>query len=179
MNWKYTTHHGKSTNCEHGLGADELSAWLVSIISMLWYTHATSLVQAVHSSNVHQSIPSFLTCYGRSNRNACIPSMTCHSRFSWTALLFSSIHSYIKLLHHQMFTCMFGADKGSLSVFQHVNSLAMHLNMPLRLPGSPQSLPDGTIAQKAELKALIPHKTKVEARNQYRPNVQVHCLFFE
>ena len=53
----------------------------------------------------------------------------------------------------------------------------MHLNMTLRLPGSPQSLPDGTIAQKAELKALIPHTTKVEARKQYRMNVQVHCLF--
>ena len=125
-----------------------------------------------------QSIPSFLTCYGRTNMNACIPSMTCHSRFSWTALLFSSIHSYVELLHHQMFTCMFAADEGSLSVFQHVNSLAMHLNMSPRLPGSPQSLPDGTITQKAELKALIPYTTKVEARNQYRLNVQVHCLFF-
>ena len=124
-----------------------------------------------------QSIPSFPTCYGRSNMNACIPSMPCHSRFSWTAPLFSSIHSYIKLLHHQMFTCMFAADERSLSVFQHVNSLPMHLNMSLRLPGPPQPLPDGTIPQKAELKALIPHKTKVEARNQYRLNVQVHCLF--
>ena len=83
-----------------------------------------------------------------------------------------------KLLHHQMFTCMFAADEGSLSVFYHMNSLAMHLNMSLRLPGSPQSLPDGTIAQKAELKALISHTTKVEARNQYRINVQAHCLFF-
>ena len=122
-----------------------------------------------------QPIPSFLTCYGGSIMNACIPSMTCHSRFSWTALLFSSIHSYTTLLHHQMFTCMFAADEGSLSVFQHVNSLAIHLNMSLRFPGSPQSLPDGTIAQKAELEALIPHTTKVEARNQYRLNVQVHC----
>ena len=77
-----------------------------------------------------------------------------------------------------MFTCMDAADEGSLPVFQHVNSLAMHLNMSLRLPGSPQSLPDGTISQKAELKALIPHTTKVEARNQYRLNVQVYCLFF-
>ena len=125
-----------------------------------------------------QSAPSFLTWYGRSNMNACIPSMmTCHSRFSWTALLFSSIHSYTKLLHHQMFTCMFAADEGSLSGFHHLNSLAMRLNMSLRLPGSPQSLPDGTIAQEAELKPLIPHTTKVEARNQYRLNVQVHCVF--
>ena len=54
----------------------------------------------------------------------------------------------------------------------------MHLNMSLRFPGSPQSLPDGTVEQKAELKALIPHTTKVKARNQYRLNVQVHCLFF-
>ena len=77
-----------------------------------------------------------------------------------------------------MFTCMFAADEGSLSVFQHLNSLAMHLNMSLRFPGSPQSLPDGTVPQKAELKALIPHTTKVEARNQYRLNVEVHCLFF-
>ena len=74
-----------------------------------------------------------------------------------------------------MFTCMFAADEGSPSVFQHVNSLAMHLNMSLRFPGSPQSLPDGTVAQKTELKALIPHTTKVEAKNQYRLNVQVHC----
>ena len=115
-----------------------------------------------------QSVPSFLTCYGRSNMNACIPSMTFHSRFSWTALLFSYIHSYTKLLHPHMFTCMFDAGQGSLSVFQHVNSLAMHLNMSLRFPGSPQSLPDGTVAQKTELKALIPHTTKVETRNQYR-----------
>ena len=122
-----------------------------------------------------QSVPSFLTCYGRSNMNACIPSMTCHPRFSWTALLFSSIHSYTKLLYHQMFTCMFAVDEGSLSVLQHVNSLAMHLNMSLKFPGSPQSLPDGTVAQRTELKALIPHTTKVEARNQYRLNVQVHC----
>ena len=78
-----------------------------------------------------------------------------------------------------MFTCMFAADEGSISVFQHVNSLAtMHLNMSLRLPGSPQSLPDGNVAQKAELKALIPPKTKVEARNQYRLNIQVNCLLF-
>ena len=76
-----------------------------------------------------------------------------------------------------MLTCMFAADEGSLSVFQHVNSLAMHLNMSLRFPGSPQSLPDGTVAQKTEFKALIPHITKVEARNQYRMNVQVHCNF--
>ena len=125
-----------------------------------------------------QFIPSFLSCYGRSNMNACIPFMTCLSRFPWTALLFSSIHSYIKLLHHRMFTCIFAADEGSLSVFQHVNSIAMHLNMSLGLPGFPQSLPDGTIAQKAELKPLISHTTKVEARTQYRLNVQVHCLFF-
>ena len=78
-----------------------------------------------------------------------------------------------------MFTCMFAADEGSLSVFQHVISLAMQLNMSLRLPGSPQSLPNGTaVVQKAELEALIPHTTKVEARNQYRLNVQVNCLFF-
>ena len=52
-----------------------------------------------------------------------------------------------------MFTCVFAADEGSLSVFQHVNSLAMHLNMALRFPGSPQSLPDSTaVAHKAELK---------------------------
>ena len=76
-----------------------------------------------------------------------------------------------------MFTCMFAADEGSLSVFHHMNSLAMHLNMSLRLPGSLQSLPDGTIAQKSELKALVPHTTNVEAKNQYRMNVQVHCLF--
>ena len=125
-----------------------------------------------------QSIPSFLECCGRSNMNASIPSMTWHCRFSWTELLFSSIHSYIKLLHHKMFTRMFAPDEGSLSVFQHVNSLAMHLNITLKLPGSLQSLADGTVAQKAELKALIPHTTKVEARNQYRLNVQVHCLFF-
>ena len=73
---------------------------------------------------------------------------------------------------------MFAAGEGSLSVFQHVNSLAMHLNMSLRLRGSPQSLTDGTEAQKAELKDLSPHTTKVEARNQCRLNVQVHCLFF-
>ena len=77
-----------------------------------------------------------------------------------------------------MFTCMFAADEGSFSVFHHMNSLAMHLNMSLKLPGSPQSLPDCTIAQNAELKALIPHTTKVEARNQYGMNVQVHCFFF-
>ena len=76
--------------------------------------------------------------------------MTCHSRLSWTALLFSSIHVYTKLLHHQMFTCMFAADEGSLPAFQHVNSLAMDLNMSLWFPGSPQSLPDGTVAQKTE-----------------------------
>ena len=98
--------------------------------------------------------------------------------FSWTALIFSSIHSYIKILHHQISTCMFAADEGSLSVFQHVNSLAMHLKMSLRLPVSPQSLPDGAVAQTAGLEALIPHTTKVEARNQYRLNVQVHCLLF-
>ena len=51
-----------------------------------------------------------------------------------------------------MFTCMFAADAASISVFQHVNSLAMHLNMSLTLPGFSQSLPDGTItAQNAEL----------------------------
>ena len=111
-----------------------------------WYRQCTAAVYI-------QSIPSFPTCYGRSNRNACIPSMmTCHSRFSWTALLFSSIHSYTKLLHHQMLTCMFAEDEGSLSVFHHMNSFAMHLNMSQRLPGFPQSLPDGTVAQKAELK---------------------------
>ena len=77
-----------------------------------------------------------------------------------------------------MFTCMFAADEGGFSVFQHVNSFAMHLNKSLRLPSSPQSLPDGTVAQKAELKAMILHQTKVEARNQYRLNVEVHCLFF-
>ena len=104
--------------------------------------------------------------------------MKCNYRVSCTALLFTYIHPYIKLLHHQMFTCMFAVDEGSLSVFQHVNSLAMHVNMSLRLPGSPQSLPDGTMAQKAELKALLPHTIKVEARNQYRLNVQVHCFFF-
>ena len=71
----------------------------------------------------------------------------------------------------------FAADKGSLSVFKHVNSVAMHLKMSLRLPGSPQSLPDGTVAQTAELKALIPHTTKVEARNQYRVSVQVLAYF--
>ena len=126
-----------------------------------------------------RSVPSFLTWYGRSNMNACIPAMmTCHSRFSWTALLFSSIHSHTKLLHHQMFTRMFAADEGSFSVLYLMNSLAMHLNMSLRLPGFPQSLPDGTKAQKAELKALIPQTTKVDARNQYRMNVQVHCLLF-
>ena len=114
------------------------------------------------------SRPSWLVMVAPIYMNACIPSMTCHSRFSWTALLFSSIHLYIKVLHHQMFTCMFAADEGSLSVFQHVNSLAIYLilNMSLRFPGSPQSLPNGTVAQKAELKALIPHTTKVEARNQ-------------
>ena len=122
-----------------------------------------------------QSVPSFLTCYGRSNMNECIPSMTCHSRFSWTELFFSSIHWYTKLVHHQMFTCMFAADEGSLSVFQPVNSLAIHLNMSLSFPGSPQSLPDGTITQKAELKALIPHTAKVEARNQYRLNALSLC----
>ena len=72
---------------------------------------------------------------------------------------------------------MFAAVEGRLSVFQHVNSLTMHLNMSLRFPGSPQSLPDGIVAQKTELKVLIPHTTKVEARNQYRLNVQVHCFF--
>ena len=91
---------------------------------------------------------------------------------------FQFFYSYIKVLHHQMFTCMFAADEESLSVFQHVNSFAMHLSMSLRFPGSPQSLPDGTVAQKAERKALIPHTTKVEVRNQYRLKVQVHCLFF-
>ena len=124
-----------------------------------------------------QSIPSFLTCYGRSNMNACIPSMTRHSRFSWIALLFISIHSYIKFLHYQMFTCMFAADERRLSVFQYVNSLAMHLNMSLRLPGSPQSLPDGTVAQNSQLKFFITHTSKVSERNQHRLNVQVHCLF--
>ena len=109
-----------------------------------------------------QSVPSFLTCYGRSNMNACIPSMTCHPRFSWTALIFSSFHSYTKLLHHQIFTCMFAADEGSLPVFQHVNSSTMLLNISLRFPGSPQSLPDGTVAQKTELKAFLSHTTKVK-----------------
>ena len=61
-----------------------------------------------------------------------------------------------------MFTCIFAADEGSLSVFQHVNSLAMHLNMSLRLPGSPQSLPDSTVAHKAELQALIPHTRRLK-----------------
>ena len=119
-----------------------------------------------------RSIPSFLTCY----MNVCNPSITYHSRFSRTALLFSSIHSNMELLRHQMFTCMFAAYEGSLSVCQHVNSLAMLLNMSPRLPGSPRSLPDGTISQIAEVKALIPHTAKVEARSQYRPNVQVHCF---
>ena len=65
-----------------------------------------------------------------------------------------------------MFTCMYAADEGSLSVFHHLNSLAMRLNMSLRLPGSPQSLPyPGSVAQNAELKALIPHTRKVEAKN--------------
>ena len=73
---------------------------------------------------------------------------------------------------------MFAAEEGSLWVCQHVNILAMHLNMSLRLPGSPQVLPDGIIAQKAELKALIPHTTKVEEWNKYRLNVQVYSLFF-
>ena len=77
-----------------------------------------------------------------------------------------------------MFTYIFAADEGSLSAFQRVNNIAMHLNMSLSLPGFPQSLPDGTIAQKAELKALISRTAKVEARTQYRLNVQVHCLFF-
>ena len=77
-----------------------------------------------------------------------------------------------------MSTCMFAADEGSLSVFQDVNSLAMHFNMSLTLPGSSQSLLDGTVARKAELKVLIPHITKAGARNQYRLNVQVHCLLF-
>ena len=49
---------------------------------------------------------------------------------------------------------MVAADEGSLSVFQHVNSLAMYVNMSLRPSGSPQSLPDDTLAQKAELKSL-------------------------
>ena len=124
-----------------------------------------------------QSVPLFLTCYDRSNMNACIPSMTCHPRFSWTAHLFSSIHSYTELFQHQIFPCMFAADEGSLTVFQHVNSLAMHLNMSLRFPGYFQSLPDGTVAQKPELKALIPHTTKVEARNQYQLNVHMRCKF--
>ena len=74
-----------------------------------------------------------------------------------------------------MFTCMFAADEGSISVFQHMNSLAVHLTMSIRFPGSPQSLPDGTVAQKAELKAMVPHTTKIQARNQYRLNVEVHC----
>ena len=149
-----------------------VGAWIiVSIIGKLWYTHGTSLPRTYSKCTAAavyiQSVPSFLTWYGRPNMNACIPPMMkCHYRFSWTARIFSSIHSYTKLLHHQMFTCMFAADAGSLSVFHHMNSLAMHLNMSLRFPGSPQSLPDGTMAQKAELKALIPHKTKVEARNQ-------------
>ena len=155
---------------------------IVSIISKLWYTHMVlPLYRQCIAAVYIQSIPSFLTWYGRSNMNACISSMmTCHFRFSWTARLFSYIRSYTKLLHHQMFTCMFAADEESLSVFHHMNSLAMHLNMSLliRLPGSPQSLPDGTIARKAELKALIPHTTKVEAKNQYRMNVQVNCSFF-
>ena len=102
-----------------------------------------------------QSVPSFLTCYGRSNMNACIPSMTGYSCFSWTALLSSYIHSYIKVLHHQMCTCMFAADEGSISVFQLVNSLAMHLNLSLRFPGCPQSLPDGTVAQRLSSKPLF------------------------
>ena len=79
-----------------------------------------------------------------------------------------------------MFTCMFAADDGGKYLaLQNVNSYKMHLNMSLSFPGSPQSLPDGTVAQMAEGKALIPHTTKVEARNQYGLNVQVHCLFFE
>ena len=145
---------------------------------MLWYTHGTLYRQCTAAVYI-QSIPSFLTCICRSNMNACIPSMTCDSRFLGPALLFSSIHSYIKLLHHQRFTCMFAAQMTEVfSVFQHMNSLAMHLNMSLTLPGSPQSLPDRTIAQKAESKALIPHTTKVESWKQYRLNVQVHSFFF-
>ena len=132
MNWKYTSffHHGKSTRCvsmdceltnfEHDYWASSVSCGILMVLPL--YRQCTAAVYI-------QSVPSFLTCYGRSNMNACIPSMTCHPRFSWTALLFSSIHWYTKLLHHQMFTCMFAADEGSLSVFQHVNSLAMHLNM--------------------------------------------------
>ena len=127
------------TSCEHDWRASSASCGILVVLAL--YRQCTATVYI-------QSIPSFLTGYGRSNMNACIPSMSCHSRFSWTALLFSSIHWYIKLLHHQMFTCILAADEGIPSVFQHDNSLAMHLNMPLRLPGSPQSLPDGTISQK-------------------------------
>ena len=109
---------------------------------------------------------------------ACIPSMTFHSRFSWTALFFSSFHSYAKVLHHQIFPClMFAADEGSYSVSQHEKSLAVHLNMSLRLPVFPKSLPDGTVAQNSQLKFFITHTSKVSERNQHRLNVQVHCLF--
>ena len=154
------------TSCEHDLWASSACCGILMLLPL--YRQCTAAVY----------IQSILTCYGRSNMSACIPSMIFHSRCFWTAPLFSSIHSYVKLLHHKMFTCMFAADERRLSVFQYVNSLAMHLNMSLRLPGSPQSLPDGTVAQKAKLKALISHTTKVKARNQYRLNVQVHCLFF-
>ena len=128
------------------------------------------------------SIPSLLTCYGRSNINDCILSMTCHSCVSWTAHIFSSIHLFIIFLHHQMFTCMYAADEGNLSVFQPLNSLAMHLNMSLRLPGYPHSLPDGTVAQTAELKALIPHTRKVEVPPvpvliSYRTYRSVRCRY--
>ena len=102
---------------------NELWAWIVSrrVVSMTSEHHQHVVVyfcfRQCTAAGYIQSIPSFLTCYGRSNMNAYIPSMTCNSRFSWTALLFSSIHSYMKLLHHQMFTCMFAANEGSLQFF--------------------------------------------------------------
>ena len=54
----------------------------------------------------------------------------------------------------------------------------MHLNMSLRFPGSPQSLPDGTVTKKAELKALIPYTTKIEAGKILPTECTSALLFF-
>ena len=177
MNWKYTTHHGKSTSCE----------WLVSrrVVSVTSEHHQHVVVYSWYFPCVGSAQQQCMSSPSRPSDSLwslqykyLYPIHDMSFSFSWTVLLFSYIHSYIQHLHQQMFTCVFAVDEDSLLVFQHVNSSAMQLNMSLRLPGSPQSLPDGTTAQKAELKALIPHTTKVEARNQYRLNVQVHCVFF-
>ena len=62
----------KVTNFEHDYWASSVSCGILMVLPL--YRQCTAAVYI-------QSVPSSLTCYGRSNMNACIPSMTCHPRF--------------------------------------------------------------------------------------------------